>query len=279
MTHSAAVWSLEFAIAVFVIACPCGIGLAAPTALLVGSGLAAKHGILARRGGEAFQDMANVDIIVFDKTGTLTEGGNPQVTDTEILLASTSGSGQLPRSSILRVAHAIETASSHPLARAIQEYCVAETREEGDSSAITEGTNFEEKAGRGLRAHFPSLGLSAVMGNEMWMEENGAQLDAALVDVLRRWKSEAKSIALLATVPISQNEDIDTTHQYTILAAFAIADTIRAEARSVVEGLQNQGVQTWMISGDNAVTAKAVAHTVGIPETNVIAGVLPHEKV
>jgi magnesium-transporting ATPase (P-type) len=70
-----AVWALEFAIAIFVVACPCGIALAAPTALLVGSGLAAKHGILAHGGGEAFQEMAQLDLIVFDKTGTLTEGG------------------------------------------------------------------------------------------------------------------------------------------------------------------------------------------------------------
>ncbi|KAJ8455795.1 hypothetical protein ONZ45_g18864 [Pleurotus djamor] len=79
------VWSLGFAIAVFVVACPCGIGLAAPTALLVGSGLAAKHGILARGGGEAFQEMAQVDLVVFDKTGTLTEGGDPKVSDVLIL--------------------------------------------------------------------------------------------------------------------------------------------------------------------------------------------------
>src|SRR5690242_4861356 len=74
-------WSLRFAIAVFVIACPCGIGLAAPTALFVGGGLAAKHGILVRGGGEAFQEASSLDCIVFDKTGTLTQGGDPAVTD------------------------------------------------------------------------------------------------------------------------------------------------------------------------------------------------------
>ena len=78
LNHTIAVWSLQFAAAVFVVACPCGIGLAAPTALLVGSGVAARHGILVRGGGEAFQEMAQVDIMVFDKTGTLTAGGEPQ---------------------------------------------------------------------------------------------------------------------------------------------------------------------------------------------------------
>ena len=76
------IWSLEFAISVFVIACPCGIGLAAPTALMVGSGLSAKHGILARGGGEVFQEASQIDLVVFDKTGTLTEGrSEPKVTD------------------------------------------------------------------------------------------------------------------------------------------------------------------------------------------------------
>ena len=78
------IWSLQFAIAVFVIACPCGIGLAAPTACYVGSGLAAKYGILVQGGGEAFQEASLVDCVVFDKTGTLTEGGEPKVTDSEI---------------------------------------------------------------------------------------------------------------------------------------------------------------------------------------------------
>src|ERR1700735_515871 len=98
LINQTAIWSLEFAIAVFVVACPCGIGLAAPTALLVGSGLAAKHGILARGGGEALQEMAQVDIIVFDKTGTLTEGGEPTVSDAEIL------SSPLQRKVILGIA-------------------------------------------------------------------------------------------------------------------------------------------------------------------------------
>ena len=88
---TSAVWSLEFAIAVFVVACPCGIALAAPTALLVGSGLAAQYGILARGGGEAFQEAAQLDIVVFDKTGTLTEGGEPKVTNAEVWTGDASG--------------------------------------------------------------------------------------------------------------------------------------------------------------------------------------------
>ena len=99
---SSAVWALEFAIAVFVVACPCGIGLAAPTALLVGGGLAAKFGILVRGGGEAFQEAAQLDLVIFDKTGTLTEGGEPKITDADIRTEGTPWD----RAKVLSVAHA-----------------------------------------------------------------------------------------------------------------------------------------------------------------------------
>src|SRR5271169_5644420 len=108
------IWSLQFAIAVFVIACPCGIGLAAPTACFVGSGLAAKYGILVQGGGEAFQEASLVDCVVFDKTGTLTEGGEPKVTDSEIFAED--------RNLTLRMANALEIASTHTLALAIRNF-------------------------------------------------------------------------------------------------------------------------------------------------------------
>src|SRR5271169_1444856 len=109
------IWSLQFAIAVFVVACPCGIGLAAPTACYVGSGLAAKYGILVQGGGEAFQEASLVDCVVFDKTGTLTEGGEPKVTDLEIFIED--------RNKTLAIANELESASTHTLALAIRSYC------------------------------------------------------------------------------------------------------------------------------------------------------------
>ncbi|PCH41534.1 heavy metal translocatin [Wolfiporia cocos MD-104 SS10] len=257
------VWSLEFAISVFVVACPCGIGLAAPTALLVGSGLAAKHGILARGGGEAFQEAAQLDIIVFDKTGTLTEGGEPRVTNAEVVEAQATS--KWTREVVLGVAAEIESASSHPLAAAIQKYC-------GDNAAAPQsGSAFEEVPGRGLKARFDALGCTAIIGNEAWMAANACQIDARLAQTLDIWKSEGKSIVLLA---LSASSD----PAYAVVAAFAVADPLRPEAQGVIAHLHGQGIGTWMISGDNEVTAKAVARTVGISETNVIAGVLPHEK-
>ncbi|TBU32915.1 heavy metal translocatin [Dichomitus squalens] len=258
-----AVWSLEFAIAVFVVACPCGIGLAAPTALLVGSGLAAKFGILARGGGEAFQEAAQLDVIVFDKTGTLTEGGDPKVTNAEVFTENTGLA--LTRNEILGVAMEIESASSHPLATAIRGYC------EGNGAKPQPGSSIEETPGRGLKASITSLKCTAVIGNEPWMEQHHATVDGRISELLYSWKSEGKSVVLLAISPESASD-------FSIVAAFAVADPIRPEAKEVLSRLQAQGLGTWMISGDNAVTAKAVARSIGILETNVIAEVLPHEK-
>jgi Cu+-exporting ATPase len=259
---SVVVWSLEFAIAVFVIACPCGIGLAAPTALLVGSGLAANHGILARGGGEAFQEMAQVDIIVFDKTGTLTEGGEPRVTD-HVLFSTPY---QLPAGDIFGIASELESGSSHPLGIAIRQFCQAH------SALFHRASAFEEEAGRGLKADFEDLQVTAIIGNEAWMEEHGITWDGSTSEKLEAWKMEAKSIVVLGIRDW-------TTSSFSIVAIFAVADQLRPEAPSVIARLHHQGIGTWMISGDNPTTAKAVARTAGIAESNVIAGVLPHEKV
>ncbi|KAG1872585.1 heavy metal translocatin [Suillus tomentosus] len=254
------IWSLEFAIAVFVVACPCGIGLAAPTALLVGSGLAAKHGILARGGGEAFQDMAQLDVVVFDKTGTLTEGGEPRVSDAEILLSS------VPEKTLLGIAAELESASSHPLANAIRQYA----GEHGAVSVV--GNGFDEIAGKGVKADFKEMQCKAIVGNEALMQDHDVLLSPDVLQVLDKWKSEAKSIVLLAVTVA------DFDNEYVVAAIFAVSDPIRREATGVIRHLQEQGIGTWMLSGDNETTAKAVAKSVGIPEINVIAGVLPQQK-
>ncbi|KAF7793679.1 hypothetical protein EIP86_004794 [Pleurotus ostreatoroseus] len=254
------VWSLEFAIAVFVVACPCGIGLAAPTALLVGSGLAAKFGVLVRGGGEAFQEAAQLDLIVFDKTGTLTEGGDPRVTDMEIVSSS------MKPEVILGIAAELESASTHPLATAIRTRCSS------DGVVPQQGSSIQETAGRGLSGKFENLHCQAVIGNEAWMEKHNASVNQSLAAQLDTWKAEGKSVVLLAVKE-------DSRPGFELYAAFAVTDPLRPEAQSVIAALQHQGLSTWMISGDNPVTATAVARDVGIPEANVIAGVLPHEKV
>ena len=264
LTLQTAVWSLQFSMAVFVVACPCGIGLAAPTAFLVGLGLAAKHGILARGGGEAFEEMSQIDVIVFDKTGTVTEG-EPRVSDF-VLFAEHTWNGE----SVKGMAMAMESASAHPLAKAIQQYCSS-----GKGVTGLTMSSFDEIVGRGLKGVFDGLQCTVVMGNENWIREHEVRPNEDLSRLLEVWKSEGKSIVLLAIC------DQRGTSQgtFNLAAAFAVTDTVRPDAAEVVTWYQAKGIETWMISGDDPKTAGVVASMVGIPSENVIAGVLPHEKV
>ncbi|RPB13929.1 heavy metal translocatin [Morchella conica CCBAS932] len=256
-----AVWSLGFAIAVFVIACPCGIGLAAPTALFVGSGLAAKYGILVKGGGEAFQEASRLDCIVFDKTGTLTQGGEPKVTDEKLLTRNTE-----TIKLIYTVSQKLEEGSAHPLARAVVKHC--ELKEQ----IRLDPTEIEEVPGRGLHGFFKFTNgeiLEAIIGNERFMEEYGILgLEQHNPD-LNSWKMAGKSVVLLA---------IRYDEKFELMALYSATDPIRPEAPEVIQRLQENGIGVWMISGDNPKTAVAVATMVGIPAENVIAGVLPTEK-
>lgn len=260
------IWSLQFAIAVFVVACPCGIGLAAPTACYVGSGLAAKYGILVQGGGEAFQEASLVDCVVFDKTGTLTQGGEPKVTDSEIYSDT--------RSKVLAIANELETASTHTLALAIRSFCEGKTSEY--KIAVEQ---MEETGGRGIFGKMTIDGdnIEAIIGNEMWMQDHEAILPSTSSPLLGEWKSQGKSVVVMAIRTISSTQK-DPETPFKVVAQFAVSDPLRKEASLVVSELQRQGIATWMISGDNVTTAKAVARMVGIPESHVIAGVLPHQK-
>ncbi|KAK7696937.1 hypothetical protein SLS64_014066 [Diaporthe eres] len=266
-------WSLQFAIAVFVIACPCGIGLAAPTALFVGGGLAAKHGILAKGGGEAFQEASNLDIIVFDKTGTLTEGGEPQLTDHRFLVnTSPKDGGDWTEDVILGCLRELEGNSSHPIATAIVNFCNSRV----SSSFKTE--QVKEIPGKGIKGTFsvPSLShpVEIIVGNEALMDDHGVAFQRSTIEELDSWKDQAKSIILAAGRYVNQDAD----DGWIPLAIFAVSDALRPEAKLVVDALRKQGIDVWMISGDNAKTAKAVGAMVGIPEESIIAGVLPEQK-
>ncbi|KAF2260509.1 heavy metal translocatin [Lojkania enalia] len=254
-------WSLEFAIAVFVIACPCGIALAAPTALFVGSGVAAKHGILARGGGEAFQEASQVDIIVFDKTGTLTEGGQPTVRDFDT-------NPEFPTDIVFGAALALESNSSHPLATAIRKFCADQGAVQASVSAV------EEVAGRGLGG-IVSVGgegarYNAVIGNERWLHTHDVTLPDTKVQLLNSWKAKGHSVVLMALSKADK--------PYTLVAMFSTVDPLRKEAPSVVRKIQERGITAWMISGDNEMTAMAVADQVGIARERVVAGAMPKEK-
>ncbi|KAL1590485.1 hypothetical protein WHR41_00535 [Cladosporium halotolerans] len=260
-------WSLQFAIAVFVIACPCGLGLAAPTALFVGGGLAAKRGILVKGGGEAFQEASTMDAVVFDKTGTLTEGLEPKIAEHQVV---DSGSG-LDRAIVLGVLRSVEQNSSHPLAKAAVNFVNAE----GDAATVSVSAA-DEIAGRGLKASFDLAGsggktqYEALVGNEGLMRDYGVEVSSTTAELLSSWKSSGYSVILLACR--------ETGNQWRMEAAFAASDPLRPEAAEVVRSLRAQGVEVWMLSGDNPGTAIAVGKQVGIPPDNIIAGVLPAQK-
>lgn len=272
-------WSLEFAIAVFVVACPCGIGLAAPTALFVGIGLAAKHGILVRGGGEAFQEASNVDIVVFDKTGTLTEGGDLRVTDHEML---DEGYGADVSWTVTR--H-LEENSSHPIARALVQLSSAHPSRHVHSSSVT------EEAGLGIRGIFdiskPSSSETETYEAALGSESMISSLDQPpsnfpnyfTTNLLSLWKSQSKSVALLAIRRLASPSSPESTcSQWKLTALFAIADSIRPSAQPTITALQSRGIAVYMLTGDNPTTAAAVATSLSIPLSNVFAGVLPTEK-
>ena len=258
-------WSLKFAVAVFVIACPCGIGLAAPTALFVGGGLAAKHGILVKGGGEAFEEASKLDCIVFDKTGTLTQGGEPAITEPQIFFSEN-------QVDIVGAVKKLEESSSHPLAKAMVNFCANDIIGE----VIT--LHVEEVSGRGMKGSFTSGGpaarfLDIIAGNEDLMASHGITIKEEHGKLLGVWKARGESVVLVG-VKFQAPEKTE----WKLWAMLAASDPLRPEAKRVVAAFQERKIQTWMISGDNSRTARAVAEKVGIPAQNVIAGVLPEQK-
>jgi len=240
-------------VAVLVIACPCALGLATPTALMVGSGMGAENGILIRSGA-AIQTLKDVHTVVFDKTGTITKG-KPDVTD---IIVSNPGSGTGnpdPRTELLKMAASAESGSEHPLGRAIVEHAEAE------GIALGELIGFEAIRGKGIRAVVE--GVPVLVGSRRLMEEhniNPASLDTAM----RQLEENGKTAMLVA---------IDDK----LAGVIAVADTLKEDSIDAIRELADLGVETAMITGDNQRTAEAIAREVGI--TRVLAEVLPDGKM
>ena len=275
-----AFWSLEFAISVFVIACPCGIGLAAPTALFVGGGMAAKKGILVQGGGEAFQEASKIDAIVFDKTGTLTEGGSLKVTEHENLMDRRDDPEELQMA--LKMAMAMEEASNHPIAKAIVDFCKSQAYE--NSAVTVASTNIEEISGQGMRATFdvssPTRGQStyeAALGNQRLLTSlpsHSSSKSTYLDPLLSKYQSLGHSTCVLSLRQLSPDP---TDFAPSIL--FAISDPIRPSALPVLNALRTQhNLSIHICTGDNHTTALAVATQLNIPASNVRANCLPGDK-
>jgi Cu+-exporting ATPase len=258
-------FAFQFAIALLAIACPCGIGLAAPAAQVVGAGMAVKAGILAQGGGNAFQLATQVDTVVFDKTGTLTKG-TPEVVTAEILRDD---------GWIMEAVRLIEEGSTHPLAAALVKYADSKIVEAHGELKILE---MEEVAGRGTKGQLRVHGcvMSFKLGSEAFME--GVVLPAGYHSATTQsWKQHGYSVVILSLSRL-ESSSTSAVEQLSIAARFAIFDPPRDEAAGMITSLKRSGKSVWMLSGDNETTARAVGRELGIEPSNVKAGVLPQEK-
>jgi Cu+-exporting ATPase len=237
-------FSLTIFIAVMIIACPCALGLATPTAVMVGTGKAAKNGILIKN-AESLQKVQSVNAIVFDKTGTITKG-EPKVTD--IIPIDVS------ERNVLSLAASLEKESEHPLGTAIIE--AAKTRK----LSLQSVSSFQSITGKGVQGSVEDE--LYYLGNRALIQTLSIPLDKhkSAVEAL---EEEGKTVMFLAS----------KTKLYGFIA---VADTIKPHSKMAVEYLQNQGIQTIMITGDNQKTAGAIASVCGI--TKVYAEVLPKDK-
>ena len=235
------------AVAVLVIACPCALGLATPTAIMVGTGVGAEHGVLIK-GGEVLERVGKVTTVVLDKTGTLTKG-KPSVTD--VVRQDSAAEDE-----VLLLAATAERGSEHPIGEAI--VAAAEER----NLTIDQPVNdFQAVPGHGLAARID--GRAVLLGTRKLMADHGVILSAETSGRLDSLEAQGKTAVLLA-------------QEGRLIGIIAVADTLRPEAGEAIAKLHQAGLQTVMITGDNARTAGAIAQQVGIDQ--VLAEVLPQDK-
>jgi Cu+-exporting ATPase len=244
LAGSSFLFAFKLAIAVLVIACPCALGLATPTAIMVGSAVALSHGILFKR-ASALERIASLDLLLFDKTGTLTRG---EFAVTDLLPVA------ITDDELLRVAAAAESASIHPLARAV----TAHARDRGLN--LPPVSDVEEVGGHGVRCTV--AGARVLAGSRRLLADAGVAVDP-LADRLNTLAGEGKSAVLVA---------VDGR----LFGAIALADTLKDGARETVDWLRRAGLHTAMMTGDRQAAAEAVAGRLGLDE--VAAEVLPGDK-
>jgi Cu+-exporting ATPase len=243
--RSAAEFALTVFISVLVIACPCALGLATPTAIMVGTGKGAEHGILIKS-GEALETAHKINTIIFDKTGTITEG-KPEVTDVLVF-------DNVRKDYLLQISGSAEQGSEHPLGAAI----VRGAQKQGLSLSRPEA--FRALSGRGIEAQIH--GITVLAGNRKLMDERGVSLD--------RLETESDRLAREGKTPmyIALNG--------AAVGIIAVADVLKSSSTAAIEHIQKMGIEVAMISGDNRKTAAAIAAQVGI--TQVLSEILPHDK-
>jgi len=242
--------SLTFALmaftAVIVIACPCALGLATPTAIMVGTGMGAEKGILVK-GGEPLEIACKIKAIIFDKTGTLTNG-KPEVTD--VITFSSKNTNEL-----LTLAGSLEKVSEHPLAEAIYNYTIQK------KISLENVNNFSAVPGKGVIGEIKNQ--KYFFGNRKLISEIAKLNFDKINDDISKLEEQGKTVMLL-------------TDSQEIIGAVAVADTVKASSKEAIAQLKKMNIAVYMITGDNERTAQAVASQVGID--NVLANVLPEDK-
>ncbi|MBI3486202.1 copper-translocating P-type ATPase [Candidatus Daviesbacteria bacterium] len=242
---SALLFAILNTVAVLIIACPCAMGLATPTAIMVGTGKGAENGILIKD-AESLETAHKINTIIFDKTGTLTKG-KPEVTDIITI-------NKINKNEVLKLAGSIEKGSEHSLAEAIVQEAEAQKLE------LESVSKFKAIAGHGVEGVVDSKQI--FLGNRRLMEREQISV-GSYIDQIEKLESEGKTVMMLA---------VDAK----LAGLIAVADTVKETARSGVEALQKLGIEVAMITGDNQRTAQAIAGKVGI--TRVLAEVLPYQK-
>ena len=232
-------------VSVLVIACPCALGLATPTAIMVGTGLGAQSGILIK-GGEALEKIHKLSVVVFDKTGTLTRG--------KLAVTDIAAAKDFDEKQVLAYAAALEKNSEHPLAQAILQKAKA------DGITVVAAGKFTAVSGMGAKAFIGKK--LCLIGNRFFMTSEGVPVDD--------WDAQA------AKLEGEGKTTVFVSSEKNVLGIIALADTPKASAKKVIENLQNKGLKVAMITGDNAGTAKAIAAQLGIER--VLADVLPGKK-
>ena len=244
--ENAYIYALLNAVAVLIIACPCALGLATPMSVMVGVGRGAQHGILIRN-AEALEVMNKVNTLVIDKTGTLTEG-KPSVSEVFTF-------GNRSEKDLLQVLYSLNQHSEHPLAKATNAYTQAQ------GATPLPFTNFEALAGRGVKASYEEKNY--FFGNERLMEEIGAPLSEEIQTVVKTAQAAGKTVSLLAI-------------EKEIIGVVTITDRVKTSTVQALQELQDLGVEIVMLTGDNSLTAAAIAKEIGI--SNYKAGMLPQNK-
>ncbi len=237
-------------VGVLILACPCALGLATPTSVMVGTGLGAEHGILIK-GAESLEIAHKIQTIILDKTGTLT-AGKPTVTN----YVTTGGTTNNNELKLLRLVAAIERKSEHPLAEAVVQYAESQ----GVDFPLPEPENFEAMMGMGVQGYLSDRFVQ--IGTSRWMGELGIDIES-LKSFQEQWETEGKTTAFIA---------IDGQ----IEGIMGIADTLKPSSENAVKALKRMGLEVVMITGDNQKTAEAIASQVGIER--VFAEVRPDQK-